>query len=175
MRQASCKLWNWRVYWSTIVSPPIAVIGVLLFLQQWNRFARFPSKNVMWFFKIQVSEKQPTTKNPHNKSAFPALQGPLSPDNKAWALKPIKGVQGGWENAIHISRRGWTYSSFCLKGCHFAEPRTERLSTCRQLRLTITGLYRNTEEFPVLCMCLPFGYSTFLRQILHGTSLLVCV
>lgn len=47
------------------------------------------------------------------------------------------------------------------------------LSTCRQLRLTITGLYRNIEEFPMLCMCLPFGYSTFLRQILHRTSFCV--
>lgn len=84
---------------------------------------------------------------------------PAFTPSKTWAFKPPKGVQGGWENASHIYRGGWAYS-FCFKGCNFAESRTERLSTCRQLRVTITRLYRSIEEFPVLCMCLLFVYRT---------------
>lgn len=99
---------------------------------------------------------------------------PAFTPSKTWAFKPPKGVQGGWENASHIYRGGWAYS-FHFKGCNFAGPRTERLSTCRQLRVTITRLYRSIEEFPVLCMCLPFVYRTFLSIFCTELHFSLCI
>lgn len=72
------------------------------------------------------------------RGSFQLIQ--LPPHNKMWPLKPpkhrVQRVHREGER-IHISRRGWTYFSFCLKGCHFAESRTERLCTCWQLNRII--------------------------------------
>jgi len=54
---------------------------------------------------------------------------------KEWTLETSKGVQGGWRNVMHSSRKGWSYPSFCLKGCHFTDPLA--WTTLRQLRLSL--------------------------------------
>lgn len=100
----------------------------------------------------------------------------LSPPVK-WGHEATQGCTERVREAIHISRRRWTYSSFCLKGCHFTEPRTERPSTCRYLRtLSYDRIIQEYRRVVYVCSCVLCLFAIwlryFLRQILHRTSLL---
>lgn len=84
---------------------------------------------------------------------FPDLQGTLPSCSTAWALQ-----------------KGWTYSSFCLKDCHFTEPLHRDRVYWGSLDFHYNRIIGKS-GFCLLSMCLPFGYDTFLRQTLHRTSL----